>query len=276
MRTLVLTLLLLLCGATAAQAGPTGQFNVACEFSHRLKDDPIVFPGQEGASHSHDFFGNRSTDADSTAASIRAADSNCGREGDRAAYWLPTLYRNGAPVPAVHVLAYYRSGLRELDSIERYPAGLRVIAGDSKATENQPRAIANWRCGGASPATATQLPPEDCDQTKIVLTMKFPDCWDGRRLDSADHKSHMAYSSRPAGAALLSCPFTHPVPVPQLSIIAKYNVTGEGVTLASGHPRTAHADFFDGWNQAALDDLLCGCIQPGIDCGYKDPEAEEL
>jgi hypothetical protein len=101
--------------------------------------------------------------------------------------------------------------------------------------------------------------------------VRFPECWDGRRLDSADHKSHMAYAARDAGDTLLSCPWTHPVSVPQVSVIAKYNVVGRGITLASGGVHTAHADFFNAWDPAALDDLLCNCIQEGVDCGYKEP-----
>jgi hypothetical protein len=33
------------------------------------------------------------------------------------------------------------------------------------------------------------------DQMSLLqLDVIFPDCWDGRHLDSPDHKSHMAYS----------------------------------------------------------------------------------
>ena len=45
----------------ATAAATSGSFVTQCDFSHRLPDDPIVFPGQPGASHSHDFTGNRST-----------------------------------------------------------------------------------------------------------------------------------------------------------------------------------------------------------------------
>jgi hypothetical protein len=44
-------------------------FVVNCDFSHRNHDDPIVHPyppGAQGAAHQHDFFGNTSTDWDST------------------------------------------------------------------------------------------------------------------------------------------------------------------------------------------------------------------
>jgi hypothetical protein len=53
----------------------------------------------------------------------------------------------------------------------------------------------------------------------IRATVIFPSCWDGKNLDSADHTSHMAYSttySRGTGLAGDTCPTTHPVRVPQV------------------------------------------------------------
>src|SRR5215207_7742183 len=52
--------------ASAASAPHGASFSVRCDFSHRASDDPIVHFGHPGASHSHDFFGNRSTNANST------------------------------------------------------------------------------------------------------------------------------------------------------------------------------------------------------------------
>lgn len=45
----------------------------------------------------------------------------------------------------------------------------------------------------------------------------FYSCWDGVNVDSADHKSHVAY---PTGA---SCPTSHPVQVPQIFIETIWN-----------------------------------------------------
>ncbi|MEI6403953.1 MAG: hypothetical protein WCP59_17400, partial [Actinomycetota bacterium] len=50
----------------AGPQGGRGQFVVECGFSHAGTDDPIVYPGQPGASHEHVFFGNTGTDAAST------------------------------------------------------------------------------------------------------------------------------------------------------------------------------------------------------------------
>jgi hypothetical protein len=79
--------------AAAADAGARklhgNNFFVNCRFSHTSNDDPIVLPGMPGRSHAHTFFGNRSTDARSTLASLRAAGTTCKPTTDKAAYWVP-------------------------------------------------------------------------------------------------------------------------------------------------------------------------------------------
>src|SRR5262245_12442502 len=65
----------------------TGLLVSVCKFPHRSNDDPIVFPGQTGAAHTHDFFGNRSVDANSTVESLMGEPTSCAAAGDTAAYW---------------------------------------------------------------------------------------------------------------------------------------------------------------------------------------------
>ncbi len=101
------------------------RFLFVCEFSHRAKDDPIVHPGHAGMAHSHDFFGNRSTSADSTYESLRAADSTCDLDGDTAAYWLPTLYKNGKALEPVKAAIYYRASY-DPESVRAFPPNLRM------------------------------------------------------------------------------------------------------------------------------------------------------
>src|SRR5437763_12297245 len=114
-----------LLGWTAALApgASNGSFTVHCGFSHRLSDDPIVFPHQHGASHSHDFFGNSSTDANSTLATMQAAQTTCNPRQDRSGYWIPTLYKYGRPVTAVGDTVYYRSGGQDPASVQPLPDG---------------------------------------------------------------------------------------------------------------------------------------------------------
>ena len=56
---------------SSADVGDIGWTSV-CDYSHSLKDDPIVYPGQPGVSHLHDFYGNTTTNAYSTIASLLA------------------------------------------------------------------------------------------------------------------------------------------------------------------------------------------------------------
>ena len=187
--------------AGAERATTKGVFNVNCSFSHRASDDPIVFPGRPGATHSHDFAGNVDTNAFSTPNSLRAGITNCehyapstGRRGDQAAYWFPTLYVNGRPVTPTRVTAYYQSGDRKTSKIKPFPAQLKMIAGDASGAVDYRRLGAGFSCSTTlAPGTRT-VAPTCAPGSTLVGTIRFPDCWDGRRNDSRNHKRHMAYS----------------------------------------------------------------------------------
>jgi hypothetical protein len=243
-------------GKQRAQSQPaTGQFASTCLFSHRLPDDPIVRPGIGGASHMHDFLGNRSTNAASTAASLRAAGTtSCRRAEDLAAYWVPTLYQTGRAVKPVNATAYYRTAGRVPATIRSFPANLKLIAGNSAAMGPQDKRVVAWMCEGGKPQTSPPL----CMNRKLALVVHFPDCWDGFSLDSVDHKSHLAYA-RGTRAGGRACPQSHSVPVPNLTLHVRYRTRGgRSVTLASGPTHTAHADFFNTWRQPTLDALVHG------------------
>lgn len=49
-------------------------------------------------------------------------------------------------------------------------------------------------------------------------------CWDGKNLDSPDHKSHVTYSGTGASGGG-SCPSSHPVKLPQVMYELMWNVT---------------------------------------------------
>jgi hypothetical protein len=231
-------------------------FVSACGFSHRRMDDPIVYPGQPGASHDHSFVGNRSTNAFSTLKSLlRFGATTCHRPADTAAYWLPTLVVGDRMVAPRRAQVYYRRGT--LAQVTPFSPGLRVIAGNARATEPQGRRITSWNCGPNADVPPSETVPTcpDAAANSLRLRVRFPDCWDGRRLDSVDHQRHMAYSVRGY------CSATHPVAVPAITIIYTYPVTGgPGTSLASGNQFSAHADFFNAWQQAELERLVDVCL----------------
>ena len=244
---------------------PSGNFVSACPFSHRLPDDPIVKPLLPGASHSHDFFANNTTNAFSTYASLRAGTTTCAAKADTAGYWVPTLYYDGVAVTTPYAAQiYYMVAGRNPATIRPFPAGLEMVAGTATATGPIPKNGANWGCGGGSPIPFSLTAPTCPAPYTLELGIRFPDCWDGVHLDSLDHKSHMAYSMMYGGV----CPADHPVPVPALLLGIKYPVSdGSRVTLSSGPSYTAHGDFFNAWDQRVLDALVAGCLNTGTTCG---------
>ena len=51
-------------------------------------------------------------------------------------------------------------------------------------------------------------------------------CWDGVNLDSADHKSHVAYPSSGSAQSSYECPSTHPVKIPEVFYEVVWDTTG--------------------------------------------------
>jgi Domain of unknown function (DUF1996) len=170
--------------------------------NHSSPDDPIVVPAQPGQSHLHDLFGNVSVDANSTTRTLANAASSHIKgldQVDHAAYWTPALMNGGRPVagtPAdLRIDAYYMV-LDKPVPVQPMPYGLRMIAGDSKAQSPQSIKITHYNCiklpnGGQVTGNSAAIPTCPAG-SYLSAKVVFPGCWDGRNLDSADHKSHMA------------------------------------------------------------------------------------
>ena len=188
-----IVIFLIVLGAIAAPAASaTPRFHVECPFHHFNKDDPIVYPGQRGASHMHTFFGNKSTNYRSTYRSLRRAGTNCGKRGDKGAYWMPAVFKNGHRVKPTDGDFYYRARTEPLGAIRAFPKGLKIIAGNHDATRPQSTKVVGWSCFRSAGTEEPRM--RDCGQADVKVLIHFPSCWDGVRKDSHDHMSHMAYS----------------------------------------------------------------------------------
>jgi hypothetical protein len=173
--------------------------------------------------------------------------------------------------PATLASIYYtqRTTRKPIADIQAWPAGLRVIAGDAHAQGGQSDFIVWWDCDGAALDRLPTAPTCPTSSRGLEVTARFPDCWDGVNLDSADHKSHMSYSTSD-GSGIFRCDAAHPVALPYLSMIVRWDgqyPAGESVTLSSGAAFTFHADFMNGWNQDRLVALLDQCIKAQTECG---------
>jgi len=137
-----------------------------------------------------------------------------------------------------------------------------MIGGDSGARAPQSTNVVFWNCSLEALNVSTGIP--DCGDRSLRLHVIFPECWDGTRLDSADHKAHVAYAS--SGA----CPASHPVALPQLVLIIRYPVSGSGrVEVASAGQLSGHADFVNGWEQPELTRLVDYCLNALRPCGTR-------
>lgn len=240
------------------------EFHAACLTSHHASDDPIVFPGLASASHNHTFFGNTTTSANSTAASLRAGTTNCRPAQDHSAYWVPTMYQNGKVIDPIEVTVYYGSRLKDPSRTQPFPFGLRMIVGDAKQ-QSDPNGNHFWCAGigGSIGRSADGTFPVCASTAHIVRQVTFPDCWDGKHLDSPNHKDHMAWMTSAA-----VCPASHPVPIPSVSFVISYPLSAntDGITLASGTSYSMHADFFNAWEEAALAARVRNCLDQGYKC----------
>jgi hypothetical protein len=223
-------------------------FVIGCGVSLMANDDPIALPRKPGASHHHTFIGNRNVSAASTAESLVGGASSCEDIGDSSAYWVPTLFAGGRALrPLVGVGYYVR---RTSEPVRAFPAGLVMIAGNQTAKRPQSLSVVGWGCGGFGAPPKSAVVPNCPSNRALHLRATFPGCWNGRDLDSADHKRHMAYA---VGGR---CARTHPVAVPTLVLIFLYPETEQRRLLQASGRYGAHADFMNGWDPETLAGLV--------------------
>jgi hypothetical protein len=261
-----------------------GAFRIPCGFSHMNFDDPIVFPGRQGSTHLHTFFGNTGTNYASTADSLATTGGSTCRGGtiNRSAYWIPSLIdtREGRPLVPLDPVFYYKNGHMNAAEISPLPAGLRMIVGRSTNT-TQPtsnNSIENpyfWYCSNADGSNEGTrygwIPPDCAAGTLLNLSISFPQCWDGRNLDSPDHKSHLY------NGTANTCPSSHPVKLVQISIgfswLVPAGATSAALRLSSDAYSSTqpggystHADWFNGWKPDVVTAWTRFCINASADC----------
>jgi hypothetical protein len=103
--------------------------------------------------------------------------------------------------------------------------------------------------------------------------LQFPDCWDGKNLDSPNHKDHVAFGTNGG------CPAGHPVRIPALTFDIAYGAKGSkaGYYLSSDpagrSASSMHGDAFVMWDAGELNQRVRNCIAQRRTCnndGY-DP-----
>ena len=244
-------------------------------------DDPIVFPGQSGATHLHDFFCNRETTAHSTHEQMVRAGTSC-PSGDTAGYWAPALYKGTVKIdplgPPTRQQVYYRnSNYSSGTRVEAFPPDFKMVVGKAKADT---LAVANaidpvsgigakigseqyWGCSNNSESGKPTV-PVNCSSGIIALHVGFPTCWNGVKVAGDQIAAGtMRWSS---GGV---CPTGFSRKLPRLIERFEYQVgtSSTGITLASGNVYSVHADFWNTWQQAKLECLVERSLNAGVELG---------
>jgi hypothetical protein len=256
-------------------ASDIGNFRTTCLYSHMNFDDAIVYPNQPGKAHLHTYFGNTGADAYSTQSSLKNTGNSTCRGGiaNRSSYWAPAVIdANGRAVKPLGINVYYKTGYNGIapSAVKVFPQGLRMIAGDAKSQSADTNPHGYWGCLNnyiGHPHTPPTCPVGD----DVIMIVVFPQCWDGKNLDSADHKSHMAY---PSGGR---CPTTHPVAIPEITYNIRYKMPTTGgtkgwrlssdmydATKPGGY--SAHADYFEAWDPTISSAFVKNCDNKQVDC----------
>jgi hypothetical protein len=254
---------------------------------HYNADNVIVSPGRPGAAeHLHDYVGNASTDAGSTDGSLRAAGTSCA-DGDRSSYFWPVLRLDGGTgdTATVDTATVDRTGVvvptevrvsfsgNATSKVVAMPDFIRMTTGDARAVLNAAaggggaapsRPHAWWSCSGTAGRFTTHYPL--CPDGELtVRSYDFPSCWDGRNVDSPDHRSHIVF---PAGNG--ACPAST-FPVPRLRMTVAYALPAGrpfSIDAIPGQYRAAatdHGHFIDVM-PAALRSRVVDCINTGRRC----------
>ncbi|KAI4727415.1 hypothetical protein E4T49_04717 [Aureobasidium sp. EXF-10728] len=248
--------------------------------------DPIVAPGGVSG-HVHTISGSNGFKAEMTYADARGgACSSCPIKQDMSNYWTPKLYYqsengtfidvpqagDGQGVYGGMTVYYLQRGGPNNDNLTAFPEGFRMLAGDPfkrAATSDFAGQAVSFVCldySGTS-SYSSGLPNKVCPDG-LRAQVFFPSCWDGKNLDSSDHKSHMAYPTK-YSYDNGPCPADHPVHMISIFYEVIYSTAGfdwwNGTTqpfvFAQGDPTGYgfHGDFINGWDVPTLQKATDTC-----------------
>ncbi|NUT00783.1 MAG: DUF1996 domain-containing protein [Sphingomonas sp.] len=285
---------------SAALASPNsdavGVFRIDCAAGDITRDDPVAYPGKPGASHLQQFYGNSSATAFSTYASLRGAGSStCMSPVDRSLYSLPAMLdgRGNMVRPDFVSLSFARLPLTDtkcqpvggIGGCIPFPNGLKFAFGydarNPSARSGNPRFSCQGPTAGAGDygtigEAAAKCPgqPSGGSYNRLVASIDAPSCWDGKNLDSADHRSHVAYPT----SGLFSgpqCPSTHPFQIPALSMSARYTVDdsvanwrfSSDETVTGAQPGTTfRATWYGAWDNQVEGAWVQNCLNKKLSC----------
>ncbi|MDX3797387.1 DUF1996 domain-containing protein [Streptomyces sp. AK04-3B] len=274
----------------------TGTFTSRCGVNANNKfntDNVIVAPGvTNGAHHLHDYVGNQSNDAFANNNTFAAAQTSCQNQQDKSSYYWPVLRvqdgtkefdqnrdGGGKEGNVGKVLKAKQAEIKFVGSpkakVVAMPQFLRIITGDAKTTTNGlANANAHWSCTGfENKVQLTEQYPICPQGSNVVRTFAFQSCWDGKNIDSANHRTHVAFADANGNCQngfkaipQLTMRLVYAVPAPVIQngqVKNAYAVDGFPEQLHK--PSTDHDDFINVMN-AQLNNKIANCVNKGQQC----------
>ncbi|WP_435834110.1 DUF1996 domain-containing protein, partial [Streptomyces albogriseolus] len=275
----------------------TGTFTSECGVNANgvfNSDNVIAAPGvSNGAHHFHDYIGNQATNAFVSDDELTRAETSCEDQRDKSSYYWPVLrLQNGTEerdaqspgggiegnageivTPKDVTLTFVGNPKGKVTAMPRL---LRIITGDAKSFVNGPaNANASWSCTGFEDRQLKDKYPLCPEGSDVVRSFAFQSCWDGRNIDSANHRTHMAFTDAEG-----NCPAGFQ-PIPQLVQRIVYDVDapsledgGKTVPLFAvdsfpeqlHKPITDHGDFINVFEEDLMNEMVA-CINEGRTCG---------
>lgn len=230
-----------------------------CEFTASMTnwDDSILFPGLVGASpHPHQYFGNTSSDANTTYASLGLGTSgSCsGIRANLSSYWAPAFQdENGNQIVPEYVQMYYTRALNAtFYHVYNIPMGLEMITGSKPGDPNYyttPPGVtlgANQSFTGKSGfdgyqclSAGSQYPDlQDAGLTCVAgdyikASISLPNCWNGVNRTSVTGRSHVVHEVQNNSNGRRECPPSHPYQIAQIQLAFFYNHNGPNAGSAN-------------------------------------------
>jgi hypothetical protein len=174
----------------------------------------------------------------------------------------------GGIVRPAKVLIEYRGN--PVSKVTPMPKFLRALTGDAKPTSRGPaNARATWTCSGFTDRLSDKYPI--CPPgSQVQRVHDFPGCWDGKNIDSDNHRKHVAFADQATGA----CPQGFRA-IPQLRITVAYDIPQDVQTKGqyaldsfpeeNHNPFSDHNDFIN-VNSAQTMQRIATCINKGKNC----------
>ncbi|GIE91007.1 DUF1996 domain-containing protein [Actinoplanes regularis] len=174
----------------------------------------------------------------------------------------------GGIVRPAKVLIEYRGNATS--KVVPMPKFLRALTGDAKPTSRGPaNARAAWTCSGFADRLSDRYPICPAG-SRVQRVHDFPGCWDGRNIDSDNHRKHVAFADKVTGA----CPQGFRA-IPQLRITISYDLPRDvqlkGQYALDSFPEENHNPFSDhddfiNVNSVRTMQRIAACINRGKNC----------